>query len=177
MSGPSERVEGYFAYGANMNPAILARRGLAPLDALPGRIDDYALSFTAPGLALVEPGFATVRASPGDHVHGVFYKMTATDLAALDRFEHDQERFEVTVHTDRGPVQATTYRAHHHREGLRPSRRYLAIVVAGARLHALPDPWVEWLQRHPSAYVPVLSELMAFGIWLMERGIHGLRRP
>ncbi len=35
----------YFAYGSNMNPARMQARGLAVLEALPGRLPGYGLCF------------------------------------------------------------------------------------------------------------------------------------
>ena len=40
----------YFAYGANMAPAVVARRGLQPRQSAPATLAGYALRFNHPGV-------------------------------------------------------------------------------------------------------------------------------
>ena len=168
--------EWYFAYGANMATRVLERRGLRWAESRPGVLADYRWTIAVPGLPLVEPGFATVQPCAGAHVHGVLYRMASSDLAALDSYEADQDRFEVDVSSRSETFRATTYRSHRFQEGLRCSRRYRRLLLEGASQHALPEPWIAMLSDLPVAYFPVLSELFGGTLWLVERASASIHR-
>ncbi len=62
----------YFCYGANMAPATLQRRLVAPLASEAGVLTGWQLRMGFPGLPFLEPTFATVvPASPGGLAVGV----------------------------------------------------------------------------------------------------------
>jgi hypothetical protein len=42
----------------------------------------------------------------------------------------------------------------------RPSRRYLALLIEGAKEHHLPPDYVKRLQQTPSIHIPVISALV-----------------
>lgn len=152
----------YFAYGANLSSAVLARRSLVPASVRRATLSGYRLAFSDVGMPLVEPAFATLEDAPEATVHGVVYELDEDAMARLDDFEGgDNERLAVQVLLEDGAaVEAVTYRSRVRRAGLRPSRRYLGVVVAGATERGLDDEWIAWLEAHPSAYVPVLSEVV-----------------
>jgi hypothetical protein len=71
----------YFAFGANMEVAGMARRcpGARPL----GRAELDHHRF-----AIVHPGYATVMPARGSRVHGVLWMLGVRDLAILDAYEN-----------------------------------------------------------------------------------------
>ena len=83
---------------------------------------------------------------------GVLYRIDCAEKADLDRIEGlgvGYDEHDVVVSTEAGEVVARTYRA---RPGavdpaLRPRRWYKAHVLAGAREHGLPAPYVEMIER------------------------------
>lgn len=161
----------YFAYGANMSRAVLARRGLQPVSSEAGWVDGYALAFSHRGLVFTEPAFANLEVRSGDRVHGVLHELAPRDLGRLDRIEGaEYAHMDVRVALSTGRVVAArAYADPYPVASLRPSRRYLRCVCAGAREFELPDEWIAWLEEHPTRYVPGLSELTTLCVGAAER--------
>jgi sulfite reductase (NADPH) flavoprotein alpha-component len=172
MSATSTR---YFAYGANLNPRVMHRRGVTPETVQRARLAGYRLVFADVGVPVVEPAFATLELDAASEVHGVVYTFDAASMERLDAYEGgDNERLEVQVTCEGGTdVAAFTYRSRVRREGLRPSRRYLAVLVQGAEERGLDPDWIERLRSEPTAYVPVLSEVVGLSVgafdWLNRK--------
>jgi len=141
----------YFGYGSNTERGtFLARRGMTPLEVRIGRLDDFELRFDL-GVGRGERGVANVAARRGDHVWGVLWRITSEQAEHLDRTEGVHRgyyrRLPVCVATPSGEsVPAFTYHSFRGRPGCKPSRRYLGLLVAGARQHGLPEAWVERLR-------------------------------
>ena len=148
----------YFAYGANMRGEVLRRRRVQPLSSEASWVRDYELVFEEPGIPLIEPAFASVRARPGAVVHGVLHRLSAPDMERLDGYEGSgYQRVTVTARGARsGEVEAGLYLARSPRAGLRPSRRYLRHLIEGAREHGLPTSWVARLESQRCAHVPLV---------------------
>lgn len=160
----------YFAYGANMSRAVLARRGVAPLESEPARLDGWRLRFSHPGLLPIEPAFANLEPGAGGVVHGVLHTLRAGDLERLDRLEGAEYLHEeLTVVAAGGPVRARAYRNPRPVGGLRPSRRYLASLLVGAREHGLPAEWLRALEDQPALHVPLVSDAAARLVGVAER--------
>ncbi len=160
----------YFAYGANMSPRVLRRRGIEPEESRAARLDGYGLRFSYRGLILVEPGFANIEPEEGAVTWGVAHRLPAGQLARLDGFEGGEYgRTLVDLETDEGPIQAQAYLNPHPVRGLEPSRRYKRVCVAGAREFGLPEEYVRGLESHPSRYVPIASELFTAMVWWVEK--------
>jgi hypothetical protein len=94
--------------------------------------------------------------------------LTREQLHRIDSYEGRGYSFiEVDVEGERSGIQRSrTYQARRPTPGLRPSRRYLRVLCEAARENGLPASYLRELRAHPSAYVPVLSELVekAFGV-------------
>lgn len=141
----------YFAYGSNMLLArIRARvpsaRALGPA-ALPGfRLTFHKIGADGSGKCDIEP------ASVDTMVHGVLFDVDAADEPALDRAEelgHGYDKHTLRVRAADGEHAAFTYVALRRDPGLRPFRWYHALVLAGAREHGLPEPYVAVLAAQP----------------------------
>ncbi|WP_394840024.1 gamma-glutamylcyclotransferase [Pendulispora rubella] len=160
----------YFAYGANMNRRIFVeRRGMRPLESETAHLDGYRLAFAIKGFAVVEPAFATLLPDAAGTVHGVLHRLGAGDLERLEKLEDEYARHELSVVGARsGRTVAQVYLASRTTLGLRPSRRYLALLCQGAREAGLPEAYVAWLAAHPSVHVPVLSNLAGASAKLYE---------
>ena len=147
----------YFAYGSNMNPARMQARGLAVLEALPGRLPGYGLCFNkramdrAPGRA-----YANIQYAREGLVEGVLYRLeSAREITKLDHFEgtpiyYSRECFPVM--TAHGVQAAWVYIANpaFREEGLLPSQDYLAHLLAGRELLSEAYYWaLAALPFHP----------------------------
>ena len=146
----------YFAYGSNLDRrTFLGRRRMQPLATRIGVLHDFALRFDLP-IGPGERGVANVAPCPGDHVWGALYQLTHTDAEQLDRTEGVDRgfyrRLEIAVVTpDAARLGAFTYRSEFSRPERKPSRRYLGLLLAGAREHGLPADYVERLRAWPLA--------------------------
>ena len=141
----------YFAYGSNLSRAtFVERRGMTPLDSRRGRIDGYRLTFDLP-VGPGERGVANLVADPGAATWGACYLLDAEACDRLDRTEGVHagyyRRLVVAVTTDDGTrLTAFAYHGALTVLGRKPSARYLALLLAGAREHALPAEWISYLE-------------------------------
>lgn len=160
----------YFAFGANMNSAVLRRRRIEVLSREPARLRGYRLVFDLAGSPGVEPAFANVVRHPEHDVYGVLYQLTQEQADRVDSYEGlAYSVIEVEVEGERsGARWSRTYQTKRPAPGLRPSRRYLCLLCEGARENPLPPSYLQELGAHRSAYAPVLSEIVGGGIGLFE---------
>lgn len=140
----------YFAYGSNLDPdTFLGRRRMRPLAARPARLDGFTLAFDLP----VGPGeraVANLREAADRHVHGVAYHLGIADCTHLDRTEgvhrgYYDRRPVALVLPDGGPLEAFTYVSRFSVPNRKPSRRYLGLILRGARHYGLPAEYLAWL--------------------------------
>jgi gamma-glutamylcyclotransferase (GGCT)/AIG2-like uncharacterized protein YtfP len=128
----------YFAYGSNMAREAMARR-------CPGARCLGAAMLPHHRFAVVRGGYGTVRAKPGERVHGVLWRIDSRDEAALDRYEEvtrglfHRERRLVAVGARR--VSALVYVAAAKAPG-RPRPAYIAAIVRAARSFRFPADYV-----------------------------------
>jgi cation transport regulator ChaC len=137
----------YFAYGSNLDPETFhGRRGMRPSEARPAFLDGWALVFDLP-VGPGERGVANLRAQVGARTYGVAYAIDAAQATWLDRTEGVGQsyyvRTDVVLQDYRGePVEAFTYASSRGVAGRKPSRRYLGLLLKGARHHGLPEDWI-----------------------------------
>lgn len=70
----------YFAYGSNMHRAAMTARCPGARAIGPARLDGHAFFIGV-------DGWGSVRRAPGKTVHGVLWRLTPRDLAALHAYE------------------------------------------------------------------------------------------
>jgi hypothetical protein len=137
----------YFAYGSNLDPdTFLGRRRMRPSAAHGAWLPGWELTFDLP-VGPGERGVANLRPRAGAHVHGVAYALDSGQADHLDRSEGVDRgyyaRTGVRLERDRGePIEAFTYTSRHGVPGRKPSRRYLDLLLRGARHHGLPEAWI-----------------------------------
>jgi len=133
----------HFAYGSNMDRAGMAAR-------CPGA--------RAVGLATLEgwrflinqDGYATITRSAGALVHGVLWRLTARDRAALDAYESLSSGLYMVrtlpVRAGAGRVPALVYLGRSRVPG-RALPGYLETVLKAARDWDLPEPYIRSIVR------------------------------
>lgn len=126
----------YFAYGSNMLPERLAAR--CPSAKLIGRADvpGYGVQFAKRGM----DGSAKATLIPAEGAAaGVLFTLAPQDLAALDRAEGAGRGYDrlddFEIRHEGQPLDVLTYIAPKPVQGLAAFDWYLALVLAGARLH------------------------------------------
>tara|TARA_B100001559_G_scaffold320421_1_gene332556 strand:+ start:850 stop:1299 length:450 start_codon:yes stop_codon:yes gene_type:complete len=123
----------YFAYGANISTAGMARRCPRAFPLTRAELPDHELQFY---------GVATVEPKDGASVQGALWEITTSDLANLDKFEgyptlYRRGWITVMAHTVDGyppsPVQALCYFMNltSHSVQSPPSDLYLNIILEG----------------------------------------------
>ena len=141
----------YFAYGSNLDPGtFLGRRRMRPFATRRARLAGFALVFDLP----VGPGeraVANVRLDSDACIWGVAYEISTGQAAWLDRTEgvHRGSYARIPVLLDAEPGDALagfTYQSGRGVPGRKPSRRYLNLILRGARHHLLPDDYVRALR-------------------------------
>jgi len=139
----------YFAYGSNMNPARMAQRGLAVVDAMPGKLENMGLRFNKRSRHNAQWACANVAWSPGEVVEGVLYRLAdEQQIELMDPFEgtpryYSRERF--PVHTAQGVIPGWVYVANPANigEDVLPLRWYLNQLLEGKLF--LSGEYFRWL--------------------------------
>ena len=133
----------YFAYGANMDAAAMARSCSRSKPLGLARLMRHRLA------AMCE-GWLTVVRDPRAAVHGVLWDLALSDVAALDRFEEVGLGLYVKVFqpvvTASGANRALVYVGANAGPG-RAKREYIARVLASAQKWGLPEEGVFALEK------------------------------
>ncbi|MET0026432.1 MAG: gamma-glutamylcyclotransferase family protein [Candidatus Thiodiazotropha sp.] len=146
----------YFGYGSNMNIVSLKAKGVVPLAAHRAVLHGWRLRFNVQHFFRHEGGVGNVEISalPGDQVLGVVYECPDDALASLDAMEacgHGYQRITIAVDAEGTQVDAFTYvgMPEFIDNQCLPSRRYLNILIEGARQAGLDPKYVNALISHP----------------------------
>jgi hypothetical protein len=133
----------HLAYGSNMSTALM--RGRCP----GARLEGHAL---LPGyrVIIMRCGYASIVPAPGAVVHGLLWRLTLRDLAALNAYENLDgglyRAVTMAVVAGRRRRAARVYVGRDRATG-RPRRGYLAIITQAARHAGFPPHYVRRLQR------------------------------
>ena len=137
----------YFAYGANMERDAMAVRCRGGVAAGVAALRGWRY--------VIANGYGTLVRAPGATVHGVLWRLTPRDLAALNLFEALDSglyrRMLVTVEIERRRARVLAYVG---RRGGRPRPMpgYQERVIAAAEAWQLPARYVGALRRLSPGY-------------------------
>ena len=143
----------YFAYGANMDPENLVKKGIHPRSSRVAKLDDHELRINVP-CEWIGKGFASVSPAPGRVAYGVLHDVSAYELALIDVLEwvpfHFHRRVLGKVQTSDGiSVSAQYYVASHPTEGLKTSGGYRDLLVGAALKFQFSESYVQHLRSLP----------------------------
>ncbi len=133
----------YFAYGSNMQRAAMARRCPGARAVGPASLDGYKFFVGIDGWGSVKP-------KPGQRVHGVLWRLTPRDIAALHAYEllhrglYEVRHLPVRVGSSR--AQAMIYRLRRRAPG-KPKPGYVEMIAAAARGWKLPERYIRSVER------------------------------
>jgi len=132
----SGRVQ-YFAFGANLSPAIMRQRRIQPLDARYFRLEDYALCFDHPA-SREDCSYASAAPVAGETLYGVLYTLSERDAARMDCYEMVPVvgRYRRTW-VEQDGERLYFYQTNRSTPNLKPTAEYLGFIVDGLALH--PD--------------------------------------
>ena len=133
----------HFAYGSNMSRALMARRCPGAHALGPARLDGWRF-------LIMRQGYASIAPAPGEAVHGVVWRLSPRDLAALIAYESlDRGLYvrRVLPVLLRGRRRAALVYVAPDRAQGRPLPGYQELLVAAARDWSLPADYVAALER------------------------------
>ena len=124
----------YFAYGSNLLRERLLARCPSLSFASRAVLAGHQLAFDK--ASIDKSGKCAFVRAEGENVLGVLWDVPNEDLGELDKHEGVGNGYEQCIvsvaREDGNTVEAVTYRATKHQQGLQPFDWYLALVVAGA---------------------------------------------
>ena len=133
----------YFAYGSNMHRAAMQRRCPGARAVGPARLDGYAFFVGIDGWGSVKP-------AAGGSVHGVLWRLTPRDIAALHTYELLHARLYdvryLPVRSGAQLVPAMIYLLRRRATG-RPKPGHVEMIAAAARAWELPEEYVHSVER------------------------------
>ncbi len=132
----------YFAYGANMDSAVMRLR--APNSRALGRARLARHRFF-----IMKSGFASVRRDPHANVEGVLFDLALSDVPALDRFEEVgrglyTKAVQPVLREGAQPARALVYIGAETAEG-KPTTTYLESILVGAKGQGLREDYIAFL--------------------------------
>jgi gamma-glutamylcyclotransferase (GGCT)/AIG2-like uncharacterized protein YtfP len=132
----------YFAYGTNMDRAAMAQRCPDARALGVARLDEHRFFFA-------RAGYASVAPQPGAVVHGVLWRVSVRDLAALDAYENLAgglyRRAHVTVRHGNERARAIVYLARDGRPGIARTGHPRSSVLRAARDWGFPVAYLDEL--------------------------------
>jgi len=133
----------YFAYGTNMDRAGMRRRCPDARALGTGTLEGWRL-------LVMRDGYLSIARRRGARVHGVLWRLTPRDLAALDAYEAVDSglyrRCALPVLAGGRPASAQVYVGRRPAPG-RPRPGHLPVVLAAARSWNLPAAYLDELQQ------------------------------
>jgi gamma-glutamylcyclotransferase len=144
----------YFAYGSNMQTATFrGRRGIAFTRALAARLGGWRLVLDKPPLLPIGESYANIVPDPHADVLGVAYQVPSEALDSIDLSEgvlignYVRRVVEILPLAGGGaPCEAFTLISDRRDASLRPSTRYMALLIEGALEHGLPPAYIDFLR-------------------------------
>jgi hypothetical protein len=155
MAAPGGLTMWYFAYGSNMQRDTLAgRRKIDFTRAIPVRVPGWRVVFDKPPLIPIGEAFANLIPDAAGSALGVAFEVTFDDLEHIELTEGvligNYHRVIVPVEPlvamDDPPATACSLSSDRSDPALKPSVRYMTMIVAGATEHGLPAEYLEILR-------------------------------
>src|SRR5260370_6033851 len=133
----------HFAYGSNMSRALMSAR-------CRGAEENGTATIAGWHWVINPEGFGSIAAQAGGRVHGVRWRLSARDLAAVNAYESIDSglylRRRLAVRCGETQAMALVYIARRQGEGV-PRPGYIPLVVDAAREWQLPEPYIRSLAR------------------------------
>ncbi len=142
----TDRRTYYFAFGANLCPEVMEKRGIQVYDSFDYVLSDAALRFSQSGF-FSNHGYASADITKGESVYGKMYLILQSDEVRMDYFEgvpflgvHEK----VFHKTD--TLDFYFYRAKSPKTDLRPTQEYLDYLINAYReMPVVPKTYTDTL--------------------------------
>jgi hypothetical protein len=139
-------------------------RGINPQFMAPARITGWELAMEHPGVPFVEPVFATIKEQEFTEVHGVLYKINDRDFERLNNSEGAAYRLVWidNIQCEGSIFRGCTFVSPEPCAGKKPSRRYMQVLIQGAKESNLPKGYIEDLENIEAIHLPIVSWIAGF---------------
>jgi hypothetical protein len=148
----------YFAYGSNLNPQRMEKRGVKPRFIARAKAHNYSLTFLNTGKD--QPGVAGLLNHSGAENEGVLYLVTDEELATLDFFERVPSayiRYPCQISVTLGNngriyiprLSVITYQSLYQTPSP-PEKAYLDHLLKGAQFWGFSSNSITFLENHPT---------------------------
>lgn len=161
--GPGRPKVLYFAFGANLDPQVLARRKVRIFSAREFELRDFALRFSHQGPYRGQ-GFASIEAGDGARTYGKLYEISRLDALRLDFYEGAWliNRYRRVSHVQDG-VSFYFYQTRSPRAGLQPTDDYLGKMLRGfSLLSNVPQDFLDGLKASGTVKALAVSDDVGF---------------
>jgi sulfite reductase (NADPH) flavoprotein alpha-component len=145
----------YFGYGSNMNLVSLRAKGVEPFSSHQAVLQGWRLCFNVQHFFCHEGGVGNIQPSTSEErVYGILYRCPDDALESLDATEAcgvGYRRITLEVVSDGETIPAYTYigMPDFIDDNCLPSRRYLNILIEGARRANLNTDFIQSLIKQP----------------------------
>jgi sulfite reductase (NADPH) flavoprotein alpha-component len=145
----------YFGYGSNMNFTSLKAKGADPITSVRSTLSGWKLRFNVEHFFKHEGGMGNIEytGNENDKVFGVAHQLSDEALSNLDEAEAygvGYDRIKVTCDIEGNPQECFAYVGYPSfiNDNCLPTRRYLNILIDGAKKSGLAHDHVHWLECH-----------------------------
>lgn len=158
----------YFAYGSNMQRDTLSgRRQIEFTRAVPVRVPGWRVVFDKPPLLPIGEAFANLVQDAQAIALGVAFEVTYDDLEHIELTEGvligNYRRVIVPVEPllpmADAPATACSLSSDRSDPMLRPSARYMSLILAGAQEHGLPADYLDTLRAIATCEESAMSKV------------------
>ena len=172
----------YFAYGSNMQSDTLhGRRGIVFRRALAVRAPGWRVVFDKPPLVPIGESFANIVPDPDAAALGVAFEVDEQEVAHIEltegvlvgNYQRVIVRVEPLVPQPDAPDTAVSLSSDRHDATLRPSKRYMGLLIAGAQEHGLPAEYIDLLRAVSAGESTAAAREFRT---LIDAGLRGWRR-
>ncbi|MBX2870085.1 MAG: gamma-glutamylcyclotransferase [Acidiferrobacterales bacterium] len=151
-----ERKIWYFAFGANLDKAVLEKRRIHVFESFDYALANAELRFTQLGFYR-HHGYASADPANGAVIYGKMYLLLQQDADRMDYFEGVPFlQVHQKIYHDNADQSFFYYRAMIPREGLKPTQEYLGYITKAYR--EMPDVPAHYLKQLEQS--PVLTEFL-----------------
>ena len=147
---------------------LIKRRKIIPLQSQSALLKDYKLIMNMGGPNFLEPSFANIRPCKGSSVEGIIHEIDEKDLQKIMNTEgedYELVKLSISVNGKKKNAYTLIYETDETRD-IPPSKRYLKILISAAKENNLSTAYIKNLERRPSVYYPLLSEIFSLRVYL-----------
>jgi len=160
--------EWYFGHGSNMNIKDMKnRKNVTVIESAPAILKDFRIEFSYKGYPRVEPAYGDLWESPGSEVHGLASYLDKKSAKNLDYSEgvslpggYKKEKVTFTTYAGKSLEGYIYINRNPDKKVYLPSKKYLNILIAGAKDIGLDSKYIAKLEAQPF-YVPSEKTLKA----------------